>query len=78
MCPHEFQTGFCVFGKVARKRCKFAELTFPRFAELTSPKFCRADLSSPPAGSQFCLYLCSSPEDVFQGSFCEHDNVMLC
>lgn len=29
MCPHEFQPGFCVFGRVARKRCKFTELTFP-------------------------------------------------
>lgn len=38
MCPHEFQTGFCVFVRVARKRCKFAELTPPpKPAELASP-----------------------------------------
>lgn len=37
MCPHEFQAGFCVFGRVARKRCRFAVLTSPTFAALASP-----------------------------------------
>lgn len=37
MCSHEFQAGFCVFGRVARKRCKIAGLTSPTFAALTSP-----------------------------------------
>lgn len=38
MCSHEFQTGFCVFVRVARKRCRFAELTSPpKPAELASP-----------------------------------------